>query len=319
MTLLRSGLGRLFDATIAPSFGAPGYELRSATWDPESFPSDLRGRVIAITGANAGLGLATSRALGERGATVLMLCRSQARAEEAIGALVADGIPPGNLEFVQCDLADLASVRAAAETIGQRPKLDALVHNAGMLVHERSASVDGLELTFAVHVAGPFALTLGLESKLASTPESRVVWVASGGMYSAKLDPPVLVNPPDPFDGVAAYAQAKRGQLALSRHFAARLGQASTSVAMHPGWADTQGVRTALPTFHRLTKGFLRTPEQGADTAAWLAVCAYDELTPAGFYLDRELKPEHLRLARTRAPESAEIEIWRECERAVSA
>ncbi|MFT6398044.1 MAG: NAD(P)-dependent dehydrogenase (short-subunit alcohol dehydrogenase family) [Bradymonadia bacterium] len=257
-------------------------------------------------------------ALGSRGATVLMLCRSEQRAEEAVNGLVAQGVARENLEFVSCDLADLSSVAEAAQVLAARPRLDALVHNAGMLVHERSRSVDGLELTFAVHVAGPFALTRALESRLMTTEGSRVVWVASGGMYSAKLDPPGLLDPPNPFDGVAAYAQAKRGQLALSRNFVRRLGPGSTSVAMHPGWADTQGVRTSLPKFHRLTKRFLRTPEQGADTAAWLAACDFAELTPAGFYLDRELKSEHLRLARTRVAGDVEARLWELCESATA-
>lgn len=317
MTLLRNGLGRLFDATVAPAFGAPGFRLRASQWDPGSFPSDLAGRTVAITGANAGLGLAMTEALASRGATVQMLCRNSERAAEAVEHLVGAGVAPECLRLVPCDLSDLRSVRAAGNTLRALPRLDALIHNAGMLVHEPCLSTDGLPLTFAVHVAGPMALTLALESRLRETPGSRVVWVASGGMYSATLDPQALRNPPDPFDGVAAYAQAKRAQLALSRRFAKRLGPNSTSVAMHPGWADTEGVRTALPRFHRLTKGFLRTPEQGADTAAWLAACAYCELTPAGFYLDRALKPEHMPLARTHAPEGTERRLWDLCASAV--
>ena len=62
---------------------------------------------------------------------------------------------------------------------------------------------------------------------------------------------------------------------------------------MHPGWVDTEGVRTSLPGFRRLFRRILRTPEQGADTAIWLAA-ERPEPPAEGIWLDREPQPEHV-------------------------
>ena len=64
--------------------------------------------------------------------------------------------------------------------------------------------------------------------------------------------------------------------------------------AMHPGWVDTPGVETALPGFYRATKRFLRTPDEGADTAVWLATSSEAGKVTGKFWLDRELHPSHL-------------------------
>ena len=93
---------------------------------------------------------------------------------------------------------------------------------------------------------------------------------------------------PDDYDGVRAYARAKRAQVALNEQWANRHpdGPPPTFHAMHPGWADTPGVADSLPLFRRITGPFLRTPAEGADTVVWLA--AADEPTTSGrFWLDR--------------------------------
>ena len=145
-------------------------------------------------------------------------------------------------------------------------------HNAGALVHERKLTSQSLELTFACHVVGPHLLTRLLQDRLSASPDARLVWVTSGGMYTQRLKVDELVTGPDVFDGVVAYAQAKRAQVLLAHEWSARLARRGVSVSsMHPGWTDTGGVQRSLPTFHRMTQSFLRTPAQGADTIVWLA------------------------------------------------
>lgn len=250
-------------------FGAPGYRRHARAFAP--LPEDLAGRTIAITGANSGLGLAASAALAGRGATVWMLCRDVAKAEAARASV---GPVRGKLEIARLDVADLASVRAL-----DLPTPDVLVHNAGMLAARRE-TVGGLERTVATHLVGPYVL--GERIRAPAT-----IWVASGGMYTQKLDVDATFDPPEPFDGVVAYARCKRAQVVVAR----RLGQH----AMHPGWADSPGVETSLPRFHRLTKGILRTAAEGADTIVWLAAqCADPATRPApGFWFDRAPAAEH--------------------------
>ena len=135
-------------------------------------------------------------------------------------------------------------------------------------------TVDGIELTAQTHVVAPFLLTAELLPLLGRHPGARVVTVSSGGMYTAAPRPrPPRRSAADDFDGVAAYARAKRAQVVLNRRVG-RSGPRPSGVtfhAMHPGWVDTPGVQTALPDFARLMGPLLRTPDQGADTMVWLA------------------------------------------------
>lgn len=319
MKRLWEAASTLMDATIAPAFGAPGFYARQKTWDPTEIPADLSDRVYVVTGANAGIGRAITTALAERGATVVMACRSRERAESARAEIVrsartiADRLP-----IVEVDMASLDKVRAASDEIAERwSAIDALIHNAGMLVHERQRTEDGIEATLAVHVISPYAMTERLLPALRNADAGRLVFVASGGMYSERLDVEKLADRDESaaFDGVAAYARAKRAQVVLARGYAERLAPQVIAASMHPGWADTGGVRDALPRFHKLTKSFLRSPEQGADTAVWLAACPPDCIEPGRFYLDREPRTEHLPGMRTRTGDDEERALWALCAR----
>ena len=129
-----------------------------------------------------------------------------------------------------------------------------------------------LEVTAQVHVVAPFLLTTALLPMLQATPDARVITVSSGGMYTQRLDVDALGTPSMPFDGVRAYANAKRAQVVLNERWSKHLGASGVVFhAMHPGWADTPGVRESLPRFHALMGPLLRTPCQGADTIVWLA------------------------------------------------
>ena len=108
-------------------------------------------------------------------------------------------------------------------------------------------------------------------------------------MYSSGLDMDRLAAlDADGFDGVKAYAQAKRAQVVLNEQWAARFGTTGVMFhAMHPGWADTEGVRSSLPRFHRLVGPILRSPAQGVDTTLWLASADQPRRTNGELWLDR--------------------------------
>ncbi len=301
------------DAAVAPSFGAPGYIARRKTWADPDLDLDLSGRRIVVTGANSGLGLATTRALASRGAHVVMVCRDPGRGQRALDDLASE-LPGARLSLERADMGALDDVAALGSRLARAP-VHALVHNAGALVHELQRTADGHELTFAVHVLGPHLLTRALEGALAGAMDSRVVFVSSGGMYTQRLDVDRLRDGLDPFDGARVYAHAKRAQVILARRWSELLGPRGVAVgSMHPGWADTPGVRGALPGFHKVTRALLRTPEQGADTIAWLAASPEASLARGGFYLDREPRSEHTPMARTRSSPADEQRLWELCE-----
>jgi NAD(P)-dependent dehydrogenase (short-subunit alcohol dehydrogenase family) len=113
-------------------------------------------------------------------------------------------------------------------------------------------------------------------------------------MYTQRIRVRDLQNTRGQYKGSIAYARAKRGQVILTELWADRLADQGIVVqAMHPGWADTPGVEASLPLFRKITKPFLRTPEQGADTIVWLAASDEAAETTGKFWLDRRPRPTH--------------------------
>lgn len=286
---LAEGIDALLEVSVVGSFSRIGYVTRRRlfSWeDPR--PEALLGRVALVTGASSGLGFATARNLAALGATVVLLGRDHTRTEEARTAIEA-AVDGADVSVVLADLDRLDEVRrAAAEVLRDHDRLDILVHNAGTLTHELVHTPDGIEQTTQTHVVAPFLLTALLLPSL-RVAGGRVITVTSGGMYTARLDLDALTAPDAAtFDGVRAYARAKRAQVVLTEQWAERFaGSGVTFVAMHPGWADTPGVRTALPSFHRLVGPILRTPDEGVDTTVWLASTDLPEDANGALFLDR--------------------------------
>jgi NAD(P)-dependent dehydrogenase (short-subunit alcohol dehydrogenase family) len=208
----------------------------------------------------------------------------------------------------------LESVRQFAERFAaQAPRLDVIVNNAGVLTQGRELSADGIELTLATNVLGPFLLTQLLIPTLQRSTPSRIVNVSSGGMYTQKLRADDLQSEQEDFDGPTAYARTKRAEVVLTEMWAQQLAGTGVSVhAMHPGWADTAGVRSSLPRFYRATRRLLRSPDQGADTIVWLGAAAEPSDSSGAFWHDRRRRPTHL-LPGTRESDADRRRLWAEC------
>lgn len=302
------------EASVLGSFTRVGIAVRRRL---ERWPSweglDRTGRVVVITGATSGLGLAAALQIAHLGATVELVGRDPARTEAAVErARAATGNP--RVHGSVADLGDLDAVRRLAEALRSRhARVDVLVHNAGALDAVRGVTAEGHERTVATHVLGPFLLTVLLRPLLRAAAPSRVLWVSSGGMYAEPLDVDRLELDAEHYDGTIAYARAKRAQVSLAELLAVRLAADGVVVhAMHPGWADTPGVARSLPTFRRVVGRLLRTPAEGADTIVWLAIDDGLPLATTGrFWLDRRPRPTH-RTARTRAADTPEARarLW---------
>jgi dehydrogenase/reductase SDR family member 12 len=308
---------RALDLAVVPGYSRLGYRVRRLRWeDAVRGGREMRGRRVLVTGGSSGIGEAVCEGFAAAGATVHMLVRDHSRALRAIGR-IESRLPQsgGTVKLELCDLSELSEVREFAESFQARFEgLDLLVHNAGVLTPERAHTADGIELTFATNVLGPFVLTSLLLPSLLTAAPSRVVTISSGGMYTARLraDDPQLDR--EPFDGPRFYAHTKRAQVVLNGCWAERLPADRVSFhAMHPGWVDTPGLRDSLPRFRRGMRPLLRDARQGADTAVWLGT--HPDLQPAsgGFWQDREPRPEH-RLPRTQESREDRQRLWRECE-----
>ncbi|MFM8356060.1 MAG: SDR family NAD(P)-dependent oxidoreductase, partial [Gammaproteobacteria bacterium] len=180
---------------------------------------------------------------------------------------------------------------------------DVLINNAGALFNPRQVTDEGLEQSFALLLLAPYLLTERLRPLLARPASeeppagaaTRVINVLSGGMYTQRIDVEDLQSARGPYSGAVAYARAKRGLMILTEEWARQWRDDGIVVnAMHPGWADTPGVETALPGFRRLTRPLLRTPEEGADTAVWLAAAPEAAEVSGALWLDRERHPAHV-------------------------
>ncbi len=302
---------RALDRSVLFSFDQSGYRRHARDFDPADLAVDMDGKICLITGANAGLGYATARALASRSATVYLLCRDRQRGQRARDQLAAE---TGNQD-VHLAVVDVSEQASIGDFVRQfaPARVDVLIHNAGVLPDFRQLTDDDAELTWATHVLGPFALTEQLAPKLRAADRARVIWVSSGGMYTQKLDLSDLDWQARAFDGVIAYAHSMRAQVILGELWADALRADGVIVhSMHPGWADTGAVKTSLPRFHRLMRGRLRSPEEGADTLVWLAVNTAAGRESGRFWFDREAQPTHL-LPHTRERESERQALWALC------
>jgi len=287
--LVASTLDHALEATIVLSFSRVGYDVRDRVFGwTDLTERPLAGRVIVVTGATSGLGFAAATRLARLGGSVVIVGRDPGRTTDARGRIATD---TGNddIEAAVADLADLDAVRALATHLtATQTRLDAIVHNAGAMATTHELTADGIEVTVQTHVVAPFLLTRALLPLLASTPGSRVVTVSSGGMYREGLSVDELEMGADGFNGVTAYARAKRAQVVLNEEWSRRAATtAVTFHAMHPGWVDTPGIRSSLPAFSKVLGPLLRTPDQGADTMVWLASAREPLGTNGRFWLDR--------------------------------
>jgi len=245
---------------------------------------DQTGKGFIVTGANTGIGFEVARVLGERGARVLLACRDAAKADAAI-ARIKHAMPRADLAFLPLDLADLQSVRAAAELAEKEPRIDALINNAGVMIPPLMRTKQGFELQFGVNHLGTFALTSLLLPKLAETQGARVVVTASIAHRRGKLDWDDL-NAERRYDRFGRYAASKLANALYFFELDRRLraaGAPVTAVGCHPGVAATDlgrhaGIARILMV---LAKLILNTAAQGA----WPALqAATAPVTPGGYY-----------------------------------
>ncbi len=210
------------------------------TWSINSMPSQ-EGRMAFITGANSGLGFATAKALLNKGATVILGCRTLEKAKAARDQL-RNEIDCGKIDLIEIDLADLEKVNKALDRIAVRyKKLDLLINNAGVMAPPKTLSKQGFELQFAVNHLGHMALTLNLLPLLARKPSGRVVTVSSGAQYMGKINWDDLQGE-QKYDRWGSYSQSKLANVMFALELSERLKRSGLDIASlsaHPGLART--------------------------------------------------------------------------------
>jgi NAD(P)-dependent dehydrogenase (short-subunit alcohol dehydrogenase family) len=301
----------LLELSIVGSFSRIGWSVRRNLFDWQAIPDGtLEGRTALVTGPTSGLGRELAGSLAALGARVILVGRNEDKLA-SVAAELGSVSAPRLVGTVVADLASLDSVGEAVDQILDRePRLDVIVDNAGAMFPSRRETPDGIEMTLATMVVGPFALVSGLLPLLRRTGAARLVAVTSGGMYAQPLRLDDLGWLARPWNGPRAYAQAKRAQVAMVREWSRRVPASEVTFnAMHPGWADTPGLTASLPGFARLMGPLLRTPAQGVDTAVWLSAAPEVAGDTGRLYLDRRARPFD-RAPQTRLSASERRALW---------
>jgi NAD(P)-dependent dehydrogenase (short-subunit alcohol dehydrogenase family) len=253
----------------------------------------LTGKTVVITGANSGIGKETARALGQLGAKVILVCRNEERGKAALSELKT----AGHFELIIADLSSLKAVETLARTLNERfPKIDVLLHNAGVFYENLAHSKENIEMTLAVNHASVFHLTNLLLPRLKASAPSRIVIVSSAlhkkgkGHFERK----------GRYNGMKAYNESKLLNLLFMKELAKKLeGTGVTINCVHPGVVATNIANNSGFLYKlgaKLITPFILTPEQGARTS--VKVASDPKLSNVtGKYFEKETIARHNPLA----------------------
>jgi len=241
---------------------------------------DLTGKRILITGASAGLGVETARALTAHGAKVVGAARDLDKARKATAHI------PG-IELVELDLASLASVRKAADALNaDGRKFDVIIANAGIMACPKGTTSDGFETQFGTNHLGHFVFVNRIAGLLKEG--GRLVNLSSRGhrLSDVNLDDPNFET--TPYTEFGAYGRSKTANVLFAVEFDRRhKTRGVRATALHPGGIQTELGRHMTPEVLKTLLDSIaansppgapefryKTIPQGAATSVWAAVVA---------------------------------------------
>ncbi len=259
-------------------------------WTPERV-GDLTGKTYVITGANAGAGFEAAKILLSKGAAVVMLNRSAPKSEAAIAKLKQDVGADADVRFILMDLADLASVRQAAEQLlTEVPQIDAFIENAAIAqVATQKLTKDGFESQLGTNHYGHFLLIRLVFDRLVES-KARIIIVGSGGhkmglkrlqLYDMNFD--------KNYNPHVTYCHSKFAQMMFAYDLERRVKSANLPVSVHvchPGMAKTTLAQEESAGFIKFMLTISAPFAQSAERGAWPEIlCATEEnLKPFAYY-----------------------------------
>ncbi|APR87824.1 Putative oxidoreductase [Minicystis rosea] len=247
----------------------------------------MKGKLVVVTGATSGIGKEIARGLAKKGATVILGVRDEAKAR-GVRDEIAKDVGNENVSVMLLDVAQQSSIRDFAKAFrAKHDRLDVLFNNAGAWFSHRRESPDGIELTWATNVIGPYLLVKELEQPLRKAAPSRVVNMASS--LATDYDPNDVEFRRRKYDGFKVYGQSKLAVRMLTWWQAKRFeGTGITVNAVAPGFVRTDFLQNAegfMATMIKLSAPlFAVTPEKGAETPIWVATAPELENATSRYY-----------------------------------
>ena len=235
----------------------------------------VAGKLVVITGATGGIGLAAARELARKGARLALVARSESRADAAEASIREAAGSAAVVDKLKADLTSQEDVRRLAAEIRSRyTHLDVLINNAGAIYSRRQLSRDGIELTWALNHLAPFLLTTLLIDLLKASAPARVITTSSMPHRGVRI-PFDDLNAERGYRSYRRYGESKLANILFTVELARRLeGSGVTANCFHPGFVATGFNRNNGPFMNCLMKTagpLARSPERGADTLVWLA------------------------------------------------
>ena len=259
--------------------------------------NQMTGKTVLVTGANSGVGKITARELAKKGATVVMVARSQERGEKALNE-VKKASQNDNVHLMLADLSSQKSVRElAAEFLANYDQLDVLVNNAGAMFTNRHESVDGYEMTFALNHMGYFLLTNLLLDLIKSSAPARIVNVSSMAHSAGAVNFEDLQRERE-YSTMQVYGESKMMNILFTNELARRLeGTGVTANSLHPGFVRTNFGRRNNGIIGRLIMPlgqlFAISEDKGAETQIYLASSPEVEGVTGKYFDKSEPKTTH--------------------------
>jgi len=232
----------------------------------------MEGKICIITGANSGIGKATAIGLAKMNATIVMMCRSKERGEDAQKEII-ELTDNKKVDLFLCDLSSQESIRKfVSEFKSKYQKLHILINNAGIMLSKRVTSVDGFEMNLAVNYLAPFILTNLLLDVLKKSAPSRIINVSSAAHRMAKMDFDDLQSEKMKYRLFKIYGVSKLALMLFSYELSRRLeGTSVTLNTLHPGVVNTNLGQDQSSFSKGFAKLFFKKSEKGAETSIYLA------------------------------------------------
>jgi NAD(P)-dependent dehydrogenase (short-subunit alcohol dehydrogenase family) len=226
-------------------------------------------KMIVITGGTSGIGLACVHDLLSKGWEICLLARGREKVE------MLQKRTGGNLHYVYCDLADLRSVKHAADQLkAELSHIDVLMNNAGAWFMKKQFTKDDFEMSFGMNHLGHFLLTTELMDILLKS-KSRIINVSSGAHKSGEIDFEDMRWEKRKYEVFKSYGASKLANILFTKELKKRYGdQGLTAYSLHPGVVGTNFGNTTKGPFswlYSFAKPFMITPKTGAKTQLMLA------------------------------------------------